>query len=136
LELTKKLAEERQLRAVRELELKAELNLERQLREWEREKLACQPEPQAMVTATSPPQPNAAVQASELYTAATTANAGQFVQSVNVDVLTSAYQPIQAEVIAAPALVTQPIVETEALPYTASIASTAITESLCSMPSV
>jgi len=136
LELTKQLAAERQIRAVRELELKAELDLERQLREWEREKLAGQP--QAIVTVTSSPQSNAAMQASELSTAATTANANQSVQSMNVDVdvLTSAYQPIQADVVAAPAVVTQSVVEAEALPCTASIAGTAITQSLCSMPSV
>ena len=94
-----------------------------------------------MVTAMSSPKSNAAMQASELYTAAytaaTTANADQSVQSMNVDVdvLTSAYQPIQAEAVASPALVTQPV-EAEALPHTASFAGTAFTESLCSMPSV
>jgi len=67
LELIKQLAAEKQHRAVRELELKAELNLERQLREWEREKLACQPEPQAKVTATPSPPANATMQASDFY---------------------------------------------------------------------
>ena len=42
-ELTRQLADERQLRAVRETELQAELQLERQLREWEKEKMASQP---------------------------------------------------------------------------------------------
>ena len=116
------------------MELKAELDLERQLREWEKKKLAGQP--QAMVTATPSHQPIAAMQASELSTAANTVNAGQFVHSANVDVLTSAYQPMQADVVVSPALVTQPIVEAEALPYTTSFAGTAFTESLCLMPSV
>jgi len=90
-----------------------------------------------MVTVTPSPQPIAAMQASELSTAATTAKANQSAQSMNVDVdvLTSAYQPIQAEAVASPALVTQPV-EAEALPHTASFAGTAFTESLCSMPSV
>ena len=40
IELTRQLAEEKQLKAIRKLELKAELELEKQLREWEKEKMA------------------------------------------------------------------------------------------------
>jgi len=61
------------------------------------------------------------------------------VQPVNVDVLISspAYQTLQAEAVAAPAFVTQPVVEAEALPHTASIASNVVaTEAMCSLPSV
>ena len=78
------------------------------------------------------------MQASELSAAAITAKANQSTQSMNVDVdvLTSAYRPMQADVVASPALITQPIVEAEALPHTASFSGTATTESLCSMPSV
>jgi len=103
-----------------------------------RERLACQPEPQAMVTATPSPQSNGAMQASEPYTATAATTADQFVQPVNVDVLISspAYQSVQAKAVAAPALITQPVVGAEVSPHTASIASTAVTESLCSLPSV
>jgi len=82
-----------------------------------------------MITATSSPQSNTAMQASELYIAAATTNADQSVQSANVDVLTSAYQPAQTEAIVAPTLVTQLVVEAEVLPHTASIASAVVTES-------
>ena len=89
---------------MREVELKAELNLERQLREWEREKLACQPEPQAKVTPTPSPLPTVDIQASEWYT-----TAGQPVQlqpaNVNVLVSSPANQPVQAKAVAAPNVV-------------------------------
>jgi len=91
-----------------------------------------------MVTVMPSPQPNAAMQASELSAAAITVKANQSAHSMNVDVdvLTSAYQPMQADVVASPAMITRPIVEAEALPPSASFTGTAITESLCSMPSV
>ena len=102
---------------MRELELKAELDLERQLREWERKKLACQPVPQAKVT----PTPKLASCTLLLLLLISLCTCSQLMLMFLVS--SPAYQPVEAEAVAAYTVVSYWNVGAEALPHTAAIVS-------------